>query len=171
MNRAVFLVATCSCFVLLAWLHFEAAAIDPQPYLSDTLPRTAEAVLDTVMSALIYLWGQGYAHYWYSVAKIRVLPLVVAFLIVPYAAITWPYSYDFSIYQSSRFMLTAVAVLFALSIFIRKRVTSKIVALQDASPLQNSRFLFSKYPPTERLDMLGLDAATIVLLLLPILML
>lgn len=83
---------------------------------------------------------------------------------------TWPYRYDFSIYQSSSVTLTAAAVLFVLSFFIRKRVTLKIVALQDASPVQNSRFFFAKYPPTGRLDILGLDVTTIALFLLPVLM-
>ena len=164
------MVAGGSCFLLLAWFHFETAAIDPQPYLPDTLPRTAEALLDTIMSTLFYLWGQAHAHYWYSVAKIRVVPLAVALLIVPYAAITWPYGYDFTIYQSSSGALMAGAVIFALLLIIRKPITSKIVALQDAAPLQNSRGLFSKYPPKERMDILGLDAITVVLFLLPILM-
>ncbi len=56
MSRALFLVLASSCFLLLAWFHFEAAAIDPQPYLPDTLPRTAEALLDAIMSTLLYLW-------------------------------------------------------------------------------------------------------------------
>ncbi len=170
MNRSLFVVAASSCFLLLTWFHFEAAAIDPQPYLPDTLPRTAEALLDTIMSTLLYVLGQAYAHYWYSVAKIRVLPLAVAFLIVPYAAITWPYGYDFSVYQSSRVALTSAPVLFALLVLIRTPVTSMIVAAQDASPAQYSRVFFSKYPPKERMDILGLDAATLVLFLLPALM-
>ena len=170
MNRALFMIAASSCFLLLAWFHFKAAAIDPQPYLPDTLPRTAEALLDTIMSTLFYLWGQAYAHYWYSVAKIRVLPLAMAFLVVPYAAMTWPYGYDFTVYLSSDVSLMAAAVIFTLLVVVRRPVTSKIVALQDAAPAQYSRGLFSRYPPKERMDILGLDAATVVLFLLPVFM-
>ncbi len=170
MNRALFMIAAGSCFLLLAWFHFKAAAIDPQPYLPDTLPRTAEALLDTIISTLVYLWGQAYAHYWYSVAKIRAIPLAIAFLAVPYAAMTWPYGYDFNVYLSSGASVTAAAVIFALLVIVRRPTTSKIVALQDAAPAQYSRGLFSKYPPTERMDILGLDAATVVLFLLPVFM-
>jgi len=138
MNRFLFAASAGSCFVPLTWFHFKTAAIDPQPYLSDTLPRAAEALLDAVLSTLLYAWGQAYAYYWYSVAKFRILPLAVAFLVVPYAALTWPYEYDFNVYRSSKISLMAAAILFALMIVIRKPATSKIVALQDASPARHS---------------------------------
>ncbi len=170
MNRALIVIGTGSCFLLLAWFHFKAAAIDPQPYLPGTIPRTAEALLDTIMSTLLYVWGQAYAHYWYSVARIRVLPLAIAFLVVPYAAITWPYGYDFTVYLSSSVSLTSAAVIFLLLVIVRGPITSKFVALQDAAPPQYSRGLFQTYPPKERMDIVGLDAATVAMFLLPVLM-
>jgi len=156
----------------LAWT-LSAVAVAVAFYSNAWKQQTLEApngyvVVETAYSVgimfIFYLFGKVYCNEWRSVAKARSIISIYERWVLPLGAISFPFLlnvFDVSVIPiliekwELLFAILLLGILMDWNFSVRKRV---LVALeQHDGRFEGQRFLYLKFPPQDRLDLLPQD--------------
>ena len=151
------------CYVYMVQLQFSPFANHAGPVVS----KLALAIVDSGLSCTFYVLGVLYAHYWKALQRNSVLPRAVAYLLIPYTVLFWPFRYNaLSLVGRIDLVVTAL-IFFVLSALFHPDLSKRLTAWYEASS-QDKSVAFARFPPARRSDMFKLDLLYALLLAIPL---